>query len=129
MQSRSLPCRPAVDNSIPTTLLEVRMKTQVSILHHDYPSRYRSLVEERLVALERFNGHIVTIDARLEKEAREHHVELVANIGKGQTLVANVRREAFGEALSEAIDRMGRQLRKSHDKERLVPRRPSHGVA
>ena len=79
--------------------------------------------------MERFNGHIVTIDARLEKESRDHHVELVANIGKGQTLVANVRREAFGEALSEAIDRMGRQLRKSHDKERLNPRRRVHGGA
>lgn len=105
------------------------MKTQVSILHHDYPSRYRNLVEERLAALERFNGHIVSIDARLEKEARDHHVELVANIGKGQTLVANVRRDGFGEALAEAVDRLGRQLRKSHDKERLLPRRPQHGIA
>ena len=104
------------------------MKTQVSILHHDYPSRYRSLVEERLTALERFNGRIVSIDARLGKDARDHHVELVANIGKGSTLVADVRRGAFGEALSEAIDRMGRQLRKQHDKARLEPRR-SHGVA
>ena len=105
------------------------MKTQVSILHHDYPSRYRSLVEERLAALERFNKSIVSIDARIEKDARDHHVELVANIGRGSTLVANVRRDGFGEALGEAIDRMGRQLRKHHDKARLEPRRPQHGVA
>lgn len=104
------------------------MKTQVSILHHDYPSRYRNLIEERLVALERFHGHILTMDARVEKDARDHHVELVANLGKNHTLVANVRREGFGEALSEALDRMGRQLRKAHDKARLEPRR-GHGVA
>ena len=104
------------------------MKTQVSILHHDYPSRYRTVIEDRLAALERFNGHILSMDARVEKEAREHHVELVANLGKNHTLVANVRREAFGEALSEALDRMGRQLRKHHDKARLEPRR-NHGVA
>lgn len=105
------------------------MKTRVSILHHDYPSRYRNLVEERLVALERFHGHIVTMDARIEKNARSHHVELVANIGKGHVLVANVHREGFGEALGEAVDRMGRQLRKQHDKARLEPRRSHGGVA
>ncbi|MEM1453455.1 MAG: ribosome-associated translation inhibitor RaiA [Planctomycetota bacterium] len=99
------------------------MKTQVSILHHDYPSSYRTLVEERLDALERFNQRIVSIDARLQKHRRDHHVELVANIGKGQVLVADVQREAFGEALSEAVERMGRQLRKHHDKARLEPRR------
>ena len=104
------------------------MKTQVSILHHDYPSRYRSVVEERLEALERFHQKIVSIDARLEKDSREHHVELVANIGRGQVLVADVRRDAFGAALSEALDRMGRQLRKQHDKSRMEPRR-SPGVA
>lgn len=104
------------------------MKTSVSILHHDYPTGYRSLVEERLTALERFHGRIVSMDARIEKDARDHHVELVANIGKGHVLVANVRREAFAEALSEAVDRMGRQLRKQHDKARLEPRR-SNGVA
>lgn len=104
------------------------MKTQVSILHHDYPSRYRSLVEERLTALERFHQKIVSIDARIEKNAREHHVEIVANVGKGHVLVADVSRDAFGEALSEAVNRMGRQLRKQHEKSRLEPRR-SNGVA
>ena len=59
------------------------MKTRVSILHHDYPTGYRSLVEERLAALERFHDRIVTMDARIEKEARAHHVEIVANVGKG----------------------------------------------
>lgn len=104
------------------------MKTKVSILHHDYPSRYRSLVEERLAALERFNSGIVSMDARLEKDARSHRVELIASLGRGRTLVADVHRDAFGEALHEAIDRMGRQLRKQHDKARLEPRR-SPGVA
>ena len=56
------------------------MKTKVSILHHDYPSRYRNLVEERLAALERFNQEIISMDARLEKDARSHRVELVANL-------------------------------------------------
>lgn len=101
------------------------MKTEVSILHHDYPSRYRTVVEERLSALERFHGRIVSMDARIEKDAREHHVELVANLGKNHVLVADVRRDAFGAALSEAVDRMGRQLRKHHDKARIEPRR--HG--
>ncbi|MEM6673257.1 MAG: ribosome-associated translation inhibitor RaiA [Planctomycetota bacterium] len=100
----------------------------MSILHHDYPSRYRGLVEERLAALERFHQRIVSIDARLEKSAREHHVELVANVGRGHILVADVRRDAFGEALGEAVDRMGRQLRKQNDKERVEPRR-SGGAA
>lgn len=99
------------------------MKTQVSILHHDYPSRYRNVIEERLAALERFHNHIVTMDARVGKDNRDHHVELVANLGKNHTLVAHARRDAFGEALGKACDCMGRQLKKHHDKARLEPRR------
>lgn len=99
------------------------MKTNVSILHHDYPSGLRAHVEERLSGLDRFYSKVVTITARLERIRGDHRVELVANCGHGSVLVADVADDGVHKALDEAVDRMASQLRKLHGK--LVDRR--HG--
>jgi ribosome-associated translation inhibitor RaiA len=39
-------------------------------------------------------------------------VELVANVGQGITLVVDARGEALEAALDDALDRMGRVLRR-----------------
>ena len=93
------------------------MKTQVSILHHDYPGRVRDLVDEKLQGLTRFFGRVVSVRANLERQNEDHRVELVANVGHGSVLVADVRGEAFRSTLDQAIDSMSRQLRKHHDKQ------------
>jgi ribosomal subunit interface protein len=99
------------------------LKTNVSILHHDYPSGLRAHVEERLSGLERFYSKVVTMTARLERTRDDHRVELVANCGRGSVLVADVADDGIHKALDEAVDRMASQLRKLHGK--LVDRR--HG--
>lgn len=99
------------------------MNTRVSILHRAYPERVRAVVEERLQGLSRFYDRIVTVSARLERNPGEHHVELVANVGR-QVLVADVRGRGFRSALDEALNRLASQLRKHHDKVRLERRRP-----
>ena len=93
------------------------MKTQVSILHHDYPRRVRDLVDERLQGLTRFFGRLVSVRANLERQRDTHRVELVANVGKRGVIVADATGDAFRTTLDEAIDKMSSQLRKHHDKQ------------
>ena len=93
------------------------MKTQVSILHHDYPGRVRDLVDDKLQGLTRFFSRVVSVKANLERQNDDHRVELVASVGKGPVLVADAKGEAFRATLDEAIDRMSCQLRKHHDKQ------------
>ena len=93
------------------------MKTQVSILHHDYPRRVRDLVDERLQGLTRFFSRLVSVRANLERQNEGHRIELVANVGKGGVIVADAQGDAFRSTLDEAIDRMSSQLRKHHDKQ------------
>jgi ribosomal subunit interface protein len=99
------------------------MHTQVSILHHDYPARVRNIVEERLGDLPRFFDRIVTVTARLERSPRSHRIELVANVGRGNVLIADVRRDGLRVALDDAVAKLQRRLSKHHDKVRLEQRR------
>lgn len=99
------------------------MQTHVSILHHDYPARLRAIVARRLERLSRFDDRIVTVSARLERSSREHHVELVANVGRGNVLVADVQRGGLRVAVDDAVQKLSRQLTKHHDKVRLERRR------
>ena len=92
------------------------MKTEVSILHHDYPARVRETVEEKLSHLVKFYDRVVSMRALLERPNEEHRVELVANVGRGVVLVAEAKSESFASALDLASDRMVRHLKRHHDK-------------
>jgi ribosomal subunit interface protein len=99
------------------------MQTQVSILHHDYPSRVREQVEEKLQHLVKFYNRIVSVRALLERQHEEHRVELVANVGQGAVLVVDARDTAFGSALEEALGRMERLLKRHNHKHNDLRRR------
>jgi len=92
------------------------MKTHVAIPHHDYPTQVRETVAEKLLCLERYQDRVTNVQATLGREKLDHRVELVANVANGATLVADVRRSALSEALSEAVERLVSQLRKVHGK-------------
>ncbi len=92
------------------------MKTEVSILHHDYPSRVRHTVEEKLLQLGKFCDWIISLKAMVERQNEDHRVEIVANAGGGTVLVADVKAGAFSTALDEAVERMARHLKRHHDK-------------
>jgi ribosomal subunit interface protein len=99
------------------------MQTHVSILHRDYPVRVRGIVEQRLSDLGRYYDRIVTVSARLERNSRDHRVELVANVGHGNVLVASVHRDGLRSALDDAVHTLQRRLSKHHDKVKLERRR------
>ena len=99
------------------------MQTQVSILHHDYPSAVRETVDQKLQQLVKFYERIVSMRALLERQHEEHRVELVANVGQGAVLVVDARDTAFSTALEEAIERMERLLKRHNSKHVQARRR------
>ncbi|MAE28932.1 MAG: ribosome-associated translation inhibitor RaiA [Planctomycetota bacterium] len=99
------------------------MKTEVSILHHDYPSQVRDTVEDKLQRLVKFNDRLVSIRALLEKQNDDHRVEFVANVGNGNVLVVDARSDSFGSALDEATERMTRVLTRHKTKQTDARRR------
>ncbi len=105
------------------------MKTLVSIPHHEYPARVREHVEAKLQHLAHYFERIVSVRALLERQAEQHRVELVVNVGHGVTLVIDARGEGHEATLDDALARMT-QVLKRH-KARLTDRsrrngRPGH---
>ena len=56
------------------------MKTEVAILHHEYPNAIRDHTAEKLQQLVKYYDGTVTLRAVLERQHEEHRVELVANV-------------------------------------------------
>ena len=98
-----------------------RMKTVVSIPHHEYPARVRDFVEERLNTLLKYYDRIVSVRAVCERHHNEHRVELVANVGHHATLVVDARGPLLDRAIDAACEKMGRVL--SRHREKLEDRR------
>ena len=92
------------------------MRTEVAILHHEYPSDIREHVEEKLQHLDKYYERTVSMRALLEKQHDEHRVELIANVRKGVRLVVDARGETFQGTLDEGIHRMARVLTRHKDK-------------
>jgi len=92
------------------------MKTEVAILHHEYPATIRDHVVEKLQHLIRFFEGTVSLRAVLEKQHDEHRVELIASVRKGIVLVVDARQDTITSALDEAVDRMGRVLSRHKSK-------------
>ena len=92
------------------------MKTEVAILHQEYPTEIRDTVAQKLQSLVRFFDGTVSVRAVLERQHTDHRVELVANVRKGVVLVVDARRSSISAALDEAVDRMGRVLRRHKSK-------------
>lgn len=101
------------------------MEMTVTMPHQDYSDGIRELVSSKLAALERFHNRIVSMRAVLAKERDDHRVEIIANVGRGVTLVVDSKEGRFGAALDAAVHRMGRVLNRHHGK-RLDRRRRAH---
>lgn len=101
------------------------MKTEVAILHNEYPARIREHVQDKLQHLVRFFDGTVSLRAVLERTHDEHRVELVANVRRGVVLVVDARENSITAALDESVGRMARVLRRHKDKLKGAPRRRS----
>jgi len=105
--------------------LRLPMKTEVAILHHDYPSQTRTLADQKLQSLGKFFDRVQRLSAKLEKQGDEHRVEIVAHVGRGPILKADVTDATLKGALDECLDRMRGQLTRQRDKVKLSSHRPA----
>ena len=101
------------------------MKTHVSSHHGDYTSGIRNLVEEKISELGRFYNRATSMEARLEREADSHRVEIICTVPHGPVLVADARAEGLRGALDSALARMARKLKRSREKQTTGRRRAS----
>jgi ribosomal subunit interface protein len=99
------------------------MKTEVAILHDQYPPRVRDRVSAKLERLMRFFDGTVSMRAVLERQHDEHRVELVANVRRGIVLVVDARGASITSALDDALERMGRVLSRHKSKLREARRK------
>ena len=99
------------------------MKTEVAILHHEYPPQIREYVEDKLQHLAKYYERTVSLRATLDRQHDDHRAELVANVGRGVTLVVDARADSIRAALDESVDRMRRVLARHKDKLVSEPRR------
>jgi ribosomal subunit interface protein len=100
------------------------MKTHVSSHHGDYSAGMRDLVEDKIGELVRFYNRATSMEARLEKEADTHRVEIICTVPHGPVLVADARANGIRGALDEALSRMARKLKRSREKQTIERRRP-----
>ena len=104
------------------------MKTEVAILHQEYPSEIRDHVTDKIQQLVKFYDGTVSVRAVLERQHDVHRVELIANVRRGVTLVVDARASSITAALDEGVDRMGRMLARHKTKLKVEGRRrtPHH---
>lgn len=101
------------------------MRTEVAILHHEYPPAIRDHVTDKLKSLIKYFDGTVSLRAVLERQHDDHRVELVANVPRGVTLVVDAQGESITSALDESVDRMRRVLSRHKEKVKGAPRRRS----
>ena len=99
------------------------MKTEVANLHHEYPTHVREQVATKVQHLARFFDGTVSVRAVLERQHDVHRVELVANVRRGVVLVVDARADSIQAALDEAVERMGRVLKRHKSKIKQEGRR------
>ncbi|MEO0652045.1 MAG: ribosome-associated translation inhibitor RaiA [Planctomycetota bacterium] len=102
------------------------MNIEISIPHGSYPASIRSQIEEKLEGLDRFDERTQNLKVILDKDNVEHRVELIATRAGGPVLVVDSKADSLSKALDEAIDRIGRAMRKRREKETDLNRGRHH---
>ena len=92
------------------------MKTEVALLHNDYPSNLRQYVEERLDYLEKFNERMIGVRAVFNHQHDDHTVELVASIGGCSPLVVETKAATPQLALKHAVESLAKSLKRNRTK-------------
>jgi ribosomal subunit interface protein len=92
------------------------MKTEVALLHSNYPSDLRQHIQERLDPLARFNERMTGVRAVFDLQHNEHTCELVASIVGASPLVVEARADRPQVALKHALDTLTARLKRSREK-------------
>lgn len=92
------------------------MQIMISGQHFELSDRIKTHVESRAHKLERFYDPIVDCQVKISEEKLKK-ADLIVNVHK-HLLKASADAESVYVAIDQAMDRMERQLKKLHDKQR-----------
>jgi ribosomal subunit interface protein len=92
------------------------MKTEVALLHRDYPSNLRQYVEERLNPLTKFNERMTAVRAVFDRQHNNHKVELIASIGGRPPVVVETTAGTPQVAFRQALDGLVKSLKRNRTK-------------
>ncbi|MCZ6632868.1 MAG: ribosome-associated translation inhibitor RaiA [bacterium] len=100
------------------------MKISVSGHHYHLSDATREYVEQECEKFERFYSPVLDCQVTISKEGRTEKANVVVNL-YGQNLQASGSADKLYPAIDQAMDKMIRQLKKTHDKRRKPrPRSP-----
>lgn len=97
------------------------MQVVISGQHFDLSDRLRTHIESRADKLERFFSPIIDCQVKITEE-KQKRADLIVNVQK-HLLKSTAEEDSVYVAVDQAMDKMERQLKKLHDKQR--DRRPS----
>lgn len=100
------------------------MQVIISARHFDVSDRLRSLVEERFSRLSRFEPRVSRVEVALLEEKNRCEVDAQVSVDGSGPVHAHGEAPDFRTAVDQVVDRLGRQLRKSHSRRRDHQARP-----
>ena len=93
------------------------MTTRVSGHHYTVSDRTREYAEQELGRMEKFYSPIIDAHITITEEGRLHKVDLVVNV-QAHSFKSSGEDEKVYPAIDQAANRMTKQLKKHHDKQK-----------
>lgn len=92
------------------------MDINITGLHLELKDGIKELTRDKFGDVDRFFHGINSIDVVFKQDDRKIHCEVIMHINKHGTIVVDVARDDFHEAIDLAVDKCERQLRRMKEK-------------
>ena len=104
------------------------MHIRMTARHEQLTPRDKAYIEERINKFEHFDPHVDEVHVVVLREKFGHDTELVA-LGKHVRISARVQAPHLLESFDKAFEKLKRQLKKHHERERAdLRRRTAHRI-
>ncbi len=94
------------------------MRVQITARHCEIPDAVRSRAESQMERLTKFESRLSAAEVVFDEEKHTRKAEGILTVHGGPPVVARAEDSDFRSALDKMVDRLSKQLRRSH--ERLV---------
>ncbi len=92
------------------------MDINITGRHLELKNGVKELTREKFGNIDRFFHGISSVDIVFKQDDRKIHCEVILHVNKHGTIVVDVARDDFGEAIDIAVDKCERQLRRLKEK-------------
>lgn len=104
------------------------MDVRITTRHTTVDDAFAALAEERTRKLERFDPRLISIDLIFDEDHGKFMTELRAEVPGIPPLVATAEDDSRRRSLDDALEKLGRQLRKERSKRVDHQAPPAAGV-